>query len=98
MNSIIEAQQEFSEQLGEITLNHMLNGFCLPKFTTEIVEFEQFVEHHREDYQTAKREELRITDPAEARKRDEITQKIGGPVSLTYSEREYYDCKYFKFK
>jgi hypothetical protein len=48
MNSIIEAQQEFTNFFGEsVTFRHLHEGVELPHFSNQLVELEQFIDAHR---------------------------------------------------
>lgn len=43
MNSVIEAQIEFTECIGEITMQHLFMGLTLPLWSNEAVEVEKFI-------------------------------------------------------
>lgn len=48
MNSVIEAQEEFSKSFGELTLRHLYEGIVLPDFSREKMELDQFIDDHAE--------------------------------------------------
>lgn len=49
MNSVIEAQQEFTDSFGELRLSHLMQrNLELPYFTNEYVEFQNFLDTHRQ--------------------------------------------------
>lgn len=47
MNSVIEAQKEFTECFGEITLDHLFSGLELPVWSNEHTYLEKFLDDHR---------------------------------------------------
>lgn len=48
MNSVIEAQQEFTECFGEdITLHQLFKGLTLPLWSNESAYLEKFLDDHR---------------------------------------------------
>lgn len=47
MNSVIEAQMEFTECIGEITVNHLFSGLTLPLWSNEAVMIEHFITTHQ---------------------------------------------------
>lgn len=46
MNSIIEAQQEFTNCFGELTLRHMTSEVLLPNFSREKMQYDEFIDTH----------------------------------------------------
>lgn len=48
MNSIIEAQEQFTECFGELTLRHMCSNLVLPAFSREAMEMDEFINNHQE--------------------------------------------------
>lgn len=47
MNSIIEAQQQFTECFGELCLSDLCsNELLLPHFSNELVKLDEFIEAH----------------------------------------------------
>lgn len=47
MNSIIEAQEEFTNCFGELTLEHLYEGVALPKWSNEYEYLERFIAAHQ---------------------------------------------------
>jgi hypothetical protein len=47
MNSIIEAQETFTEFFGELKLSHIVEGVTLPHFSRQHHEMELFIQEHR---------------------------------------------------
>lgn len=48
MNSVIEAQQEFTDCFGELTLRHITSDLILPEFSREAMELDEFIDAHQE--------------------------------------------------
>jgi hypothetical protein len=66
MNSIIEAQEEFTNCFGELTLRHLTSKeLVLPHFSNEKVELDQFIADHQKPAPV--RIDVSIQDTAEGR-------------------------------
>ena len=47
MNSVIEAQCDFTYCFGELRISHLTGELILPYFSNEAVELEQFINDHQ---------------------------------------------------
>jgi hypothetical protein len=48
MNSILEAQEEFTNQFGELSLSHLCDPYLvLPNFSREQFELDEFIRTHQ---------------------------------------------------
>jgi len=48
MNSVLDAQQEFTNCFGELTLQHITSDLILPEFSREAMELDEFIDEHQQ--------------------------------------------------
>jgi hypothetical protein len=46
-NSVIDAQREFTDNFGELTIKHLICGVSLPCFSNERYEIDKFIADHQ---------------------------------------------------
>ncbi len=83
MNSIIEAQVEFSECFGQLSLKHLSSDeLIIPKNMTEHYEISKFLDYHK---------------PSASSLVDDASSKRSLPIEITYSAVDHPDCTIYYF-